>query len=60
MMPTDSHNLQRQYSGVGIMHTIQPTCSCGWVGTGYAAWNDYQHAMVKDQESDHLRNVPKQ
>lgn len=49
------HILKREYSGKGYLRIITPTCSCGWVGKGYAAYNDYQHAMVKDQESDHLR-----
>jgi hypothetical protein len=49
------HSLQRQYKGQAESREIKPTCSCGWVGIGYAAWNDYQHTMVEDQEKDHIR-----
>lgn len=48
------HTLQRRYKGEGIEREITPACSCGWVGIGYAAWNDYQHVMVKDQEDEHI------
>lgn len=47
------YSLKRRYSGEGHDYTITPTCSCGWVGIGYPAWNDYQHAMVNDQETEH-------
>lgn len=50
-----SHELKRLYRGEGITQEIKPSCSCGWVGIGYEAWNDYQHTMVKDQETEHLR-----
>jgi hypothetical protein len=49
-----SHVLKREHSGEGITHCITPTCSCGWRGFGYEAHNDWQHTMVKDQESAHL------
>ena len=50
-----THELKRLYEGKNEMHKITPTCSCGWVGIGYHAYNDYQHTMVKDQEDDHIR-----
>jgi hypothetical protein len=52
-----THVLKREHSGEGISSCITPTCSCGWRGIGYEAHNDWQHAMVKDQESAHLRAV---
>ncbi len=52
-----THNLKREYSGKNETHKITPTCSCGWRGIGYEAWNDYQHAMVNDQEREHLRPI---
>jgi len=48
------HKLERKYKGDREMRTITPTCSCGWIGRGYAAYNDYQHSMVKEQENQHL------
>ena len=50
-----THTLKREYEGKDESRKITPTCSCGWRGIGYEAWNDYQHAMVDDQEKDHLR-----
>jgi len=51
------HELKRLYRGEGITREIKPSCSCGWVGIGYEAWNDYQHTMVEEQESEHLRKA---
>lgn len=48
------HALRRQYAGKGMMHKITPACSCGWVGIGYEAHNDYQHTLVREQESEHI------
>jgi hypothetical protein len=49
-----NHKLQRRYEGEGIMQKITPACSCGWVGIGYEAHNDYQYTLVKEQEDDHI------
>lgn len=54
---TTKHELKRLYRGEGSMREIKPSCSCGWVGIGYEAHNDYQHTMVRDQESAHLREA---
>jgi hypothetical protein len=51
------HELKRLYEGVAECATIQPTCSCGWIGTAIPAWNDYQHTLVHEQESEHLRTA---
>lgn len=51
------HEMTRKYEGRNEMEKITPTCSCGWVGIGYEAHNDYQHTLVKEQESDHARAV---
>lgn len=53
------HELKRLYRGEGMGREIKPSCSCGWVGIGYEAHNDYQHTMVKEQESEHLRAANK-
>jgi len=55
--PIASHKLRREHSGSAEMATITPTCTCGWRGIGYAAYNDYQHTMVREQEGEHLRGV---
>lgn len=53
------HELKRIYSGKGITGKITPTCSCGWIGQGYEAHNDYQHSNVKEQEEQHFAKVRK-
>lgn len=53
------HELKRLYRGQGIMREIKPSCSCGWVGIGYEAHNDYQHTLVQDQERKHLHAASK-
>lgn len=49
------HILSREISGSGIERTLTPTCSCGWKGKGYAAHNDMQYTMVKEQEINHIK-----
>lgn len=49
------HILKRTYSGCNESRCITPTCSCGWVGRGEYAWNDWQMTNVAEQESEHLR-----
>ena len=48
------HDMKREYSGKAEMYCITPTCSCGWKGNAEYAYNDYQLAMVKQQEADHI------
>jgi hypothetical protein len=52
-----SHELKRECGGEGPMGWIRPTCSCGWRGIEYYAYNDYQHTEVGDQEQKHLRRA---
>jgi hypothetical protein len=52
---SNDHQLTRKREGRREMEKITPTCSCGWVGIGYEAHNDYQLTLVKEQEGDHLR-----
>ena len=51
------HKLKRLHTGKGITGKITPTCSCGWVGRGYEAHNDYQHTNVAEQEREHIRST---
>lgn len=53
----NAHILHRDVKGTGILETITPVCSCGWIGIGYAAHNDYQISNVRDQEKKHLHTV---
>lgn len=32
---------------------IQPTCSCGWIGSKHYAYNDYQHSNAREQLNRH-------
>ena len=50
------HKLKRIFKVKGIGFSMQPTCSCGWVGIAYEASNDWQRMMVREQESEHIRN----
>lgn len=49
------HILKRNTGGKNELSFIQTTCSCGWVGNKVEAYNDYQHATVKDAEERHLK-----
>jgi len=51
-----THELTRKHSGEGIQQTMTPTCSCGWVGRGYAAYNSYQFSNVSEQEEAHINS----
>lgn len=51
------HSLKREYAGRNESRTITPTCSCGWRGVGYAAYNDYQNTMVRAQEAYHIKQT---
>lgn len=53
----NEHKLKRESSGSREMYTITPTCSCGWRGVGHAAYEDYQHALIKEQEDRHIREA---
>jgi hypothetical protein len=52
----NTHILNRDVKGTGILETITPVCSCGWHGIGYAAHNDYQMTNVREQEIKHLHD----
>ena len=54
------HTMKRLYTGRNEDRTIQPSCSCGWVGEPIPAWNDYQMTIVKDQERAHYGEVRRQ
>ena len=56
-MNNGAHVLKREYDRRNESRTITPTCSCGWRGIGYAAYNDWQHTMVAEQESEHKRQA---
>lgn len=51
------HQLSRRYEGRNEQSTIQPVCSCGWIGDPVPAWNDYQHAVIQEQERNHLTDI---
>ena len=52
------HELKRIYKGEGITtEMMTPTCSCGWVGRGYEAYNTYPHSNVRKQEEEHIKNT---
>ena len=53
------HSLHRVHTGSGITGEIQPTCSCGWKGRAIPAHNDWQHANVAEQETEHLYRAEK-
>ena len=48
------HRITRKYEGKNELSTIQPVCTCGWEGEKIPAWNDYQMAVVKEQECNHV------
>lgn len=39
-------------SGMDEKHT--PACTCGWIGRGYEAHNDWQYTLVDEQLREHL------
>lgn len=41
------------------MMCTTPTCSCGWVGLGYEAHNDWVQTLVGEQERKHLTETKK-
>ena len=53
----NDHVLKRLHTGNGMTGKITPTCSCGWVGIGYEAHNDYQHWNVAVEEERHFQKV---
>jgi hypothetical protein len=51
------HEISRVYEGVGITQKITPVCSCGWVGIGYEAHNDWQYTLIREQETAHVQKT---
>ncbi len=48
-----SERITRQWSGHSEMTCIVPVCTCGWKGEPVYAWQDYQLALINDQEATH-------
>jgi len=48
------HEIKHTSGGSAEMSWIQPVCSCGWVGSKRYGYEDYQYALVKQQEAAHL------
>lgn len=54
---TEHHRIERVYEGEGVRRKITPVCSCGWVGNGYEAHNDWQHTLVYAQVKAHKKEM---
>lgn len=51
------HKMKREHGGEGMMGWMQPACSCGWKGTQFFAYEDYQHTSCARQEVNHKREA---
>lgn len=48
-----NHAMTRVSTGIKIDDTVQVICTCGWSGTAYPAWNDWQMTLVMEDEVKH-------